>query len=278
MSGLCRPARWMPLSADFRGGRARHNPAGSCVVCLSGVVGGSDRTGDGRWRRMVMAAGCQRAGWAARNCWPSSGPGWPGAGAVAGLGALLWQAGLACSWRLCLGRRRTSVRGLDAGQVTSFMIGYCQDRNRWSAKAMVTALRALLRFAARGGTDGRFRWRRRFRRWRGGGWPRCRAGLRRRGGAAAGRLRSGQSPVGRRDYAMLVCWRGSGCAAPRPPGCDWATSTGVPARSWSAARATGSSGSRCPSVGEALATYLARAGPVRVAGRVRYRAAAATGG
>jgi integrase/recombinase XerD len=35
---------------------------------------------------------------------------------------------------------------LDAGQVTSFMLGYCQGRNTESAKAMVTAARALLRF------------------------------------------------------------------------------------------------------------------------------------
>ncbi|HEY6310559.1 MAG TPA: hypothetical protein VIY52_07095 [Streptosporangiaceae bacterium] len=35
---------------------------------------------------------------------------------------------------------------LDAGQVSSFMLGYCQGRNTWSAKALVTALRALLRF------------------------------------------------------------------------------------------------------------------------------------
>jgi integrase/recombinase XerD len=35
---------------------------------------------------------------------------------------------------------------LDAGQVTSFMLGYRQGRNTESAKAMVTAARALLRF------------------------------------------------------------------------------------------------------------------------------------
>jgi len=35
---------------------------------------------------------------------------------------------------------------LDAGQVTSFMAGYCRDRNPGSAKATVTAVRALLRF------------------------------------------------------------------------------------------------------------------------------------
>jgi integrase len=35
---------------------------------------------------------------------------------------------------------------LDAGQVTSFMVSYCQGRNPESAKATVTAVRALLRF------------------------------------------------------------------------------------------------------------------------------------
>jgi integrase/recombinase XerD len=39
-----------------------------------------------------------------------------------------------------------ALRQLDAGQVTSFMVGYCQGRNPESAKAMVTAVRALLRF------------------------------------------------------------------------------------------------------------------------------------
>jgi integrase len=39
-----------------------------------------------------------------------------------------------------------ALRELDAGRVTAFMVGYCRDRNTWSAKAMVTALRALLRF------------------------------------------------------------------------------------------------------------------------------------
>src|SRR5215470_8549065 len=40
-----------------------------------------------------------------------------------------------------------ALRGLDAGQVTAFMLDFCQDRNTWSAKAMVTSLRAFLRFA-----------------------------------------------------------------------------------------------------------------------------------
>jgi site-specific recombinase XerD len=39
-----------------------------------------------------------------------------------------------------------AVRQLDSGQVVAFMVGYCRDRNTWSAKAMATSLRALLRF------------------------------------------------------------------------------------------------------------------------------------
>lgn len=39
-----------------------------------------------------------------------------------------------------------ALRGLDGGQVTSFMLGYCPGRNPSSAKAIVTAVRALLRF------------------------------------------------------------------------------------------------------------------------------------
>lgn len=39
------------------------------------------------------------------------------------------------------------VSALDAGKVTAFMVGWSRDRNSWSAKAMVTSLRAFLRFA-----------------------------------------------------------------------------------------------------------------------------------
>jgi site-specific recombinase XerD len=40
-----------------------------------------------------------------------------------------------------------AVAGLDAGMVTAFMVDHSRDRNAWSAKAMVTSLRAFLRFA-----------------------------------------------------------------------------------------------------------------------------------
>jgi site-specific recombinase XerD len=40
-----------------------------------------------------------------------------------------------------------AVSGLDAGTVTAFMVEHSKDRNGWSAKAMVTSLRAFLRFA-----------------------------------------------------------------------------------------------------------------------------------
>ena len=39
-----------------------------------------------------------------------------------------------------------ALQRLDSGRVTSFMLGYCRARNTESAKAMVTAIRALLRF------------------------------------------------------------------------------------------------------------------------------------
>jgi site-specific recombinase XerD len=40
-----------------------------------------------------------------------------------------------------------AVSGLDAGKVTGFIVDFSRDRNTWSAKAMVTSLRAFLRFA-----------------------------------------------------------------------------------------------------------------------------------
>jgi site-specific recombinase XerD len=39
-----------------------------------------------------------------------------------------------------------ALEDLDPGAVTSFMISQCRDRNTWSAKAAVTAVRSLLRF------------------------------------------------------------------------------------------------------------------------------------
>lgn len=39
-----------------------------------------------------------------------------------------------------------ALAGLDAGQVTAFMLGHCRDRNPGSSQAAVTALRSLLRF------------------------------------------------------------------------------------------------------------------------------------
>ena len=40
-----------------------------------------------------------------------------------------------------------AVNSLDAGRVTAFMVDWSQGRNTWSAKAVVTSLRAFLRFA-----------------------------------------------------------------------------------------------------------------------------------
>jgi integrase len=58
----------------------------------------------------------------------------PGAGPFTGIGALLLQAGEAAS-------------PLDAGKVTAFIVDWSRDCTTGSAKAMVTSLRAFLRFA-----------------------------------------------------------------------------------------------------------------------------------
>ena len=47
-----------------------------------------------------------------------------------------------------------AVSGLDAGKVTAFMVDWAAGRNTWSAKAMVTSLRAFLRFAHATGRTG----------------------------------------------------------------------------------------------------------------------------
>jgi site-specific recombinase XerD len=95
-----------------------------------------------------------------------------------------------------------AVSGLDAGKVTAFMTGYCRDRNTWSAKAMVTSLRAFLRFAhatrltavsLAGAVPA-------VASWRLAALPR---GL---SVAEIERLLAGcdqETPVGRRDYAVL---------------------------------------------------------------------------
>jgi site-specific recombinase XerD len=47
-----------------------------------------------------------------------------------------------------------AVSGLDAGKVTAFLVEHSQNRNSGSAKAMVTSLRAFLRFAHATGRTG----------------------------------------------------------------------------------------------------------------------------
>jgi integrase/recombinase XerD len=145
---------------------------------------------------------------------------------------------------------------LDAGQVTSFMLGYCQGRNTESAKAMVTAARALLRFLHVSGRTpallagavpavaG----------WRLASLPR---GLQ---AAEVERLLDGcdrDTVAGRRDYAILTVLarlgvRGAEVAALRLGDIDWQAGEVV-------IRGKGSRLERLPlpvPVGAALAAYL----------------------
>jgi integrase/recombinase XerD len=95
-----------------------------------------------------------------------------------------------------------AVGSLDAGKVTAFMVDHSRDRNRWSAKAMVTSLRSFLRFAhATGRTAvplaGAVP---AVASWRLAALPRGMAA------AEVERLLAGcdrKTPVGRRDYAVL---------------------------------------------------------------------------
>ncbi len=102
-----------------------------------------------------------------------------------------------------------AVSGLDAGRVIAFMVGWTRGRNTWTAKAMVTSLRAFLRFAhATGRTDvplaGAVP---AVASWRMSSLPR---------GLNAGeveRLLAGcdqETPVGMRDYAVLSLLAGLG--------------------------------------------------------------------
>lgn len=73
-------------------------------------------------------------------------------------GWLSGERGLSPATVLCYGKQArkflaqlpepldAALGGLDAERVTSFMLGYCRGRNPESAKATVTAVRALLRF------------------------------------------------------------------------------------------------------------------------------------
>ena len=155
-----------------------------------------------------------------------------------------------------------AVRQLDSGQVTAFMVDYCGGRNTWSAKAMATALRALLRFlhvsgqtsrplaGAVPGVAG----------WRLASLPR---GL---DAAVVTRLLDScdrTTVVGRRDYAILLVLarlglRGGEVAALR----CWLTSTGALARWWCEARRARVERLPLPrEVGAALAGYLTEARP-----------------
>jgi integrase/recombinase XerD len=159
-----------------------------------------------------------------------------------------------------------ALRQLDAGQVTSFMLEYCRHSHPTSAKATVTAVRALLRFlhvagyvpvplaAAVPAVAG----------WRLASLPR---GL---DAAVVQRLLDGcdrDTIVGRRDYAVLIMLarlglRGAEVAGLELSDLDWRGGE-------VAVRGKGNRIERLPlpvDVGEALAAYL-------TAGRPRCNAA-----
>ncbi|HEX7163355.1 MAG TPA: site-specific integrase [Trebonia sp.] len=118
-----------------------------------------------------------------------------------------------------------AVSSLEAGEVTGFLVDWSRDRNTWSAKAMVTSLRAFLRFAhatrrtavpLAGAVPA-------VASWRLAALP---AGLT---AAETGRLLAGcdrETKVGLRDYAVLslltrLGLRGAEAAGLRLDDIDW---------------------------------------------------------
>jgi site-specific recombinase XerD len=149
-----------------------------------------------------------------------------------------------------------SLQRLDAGQVTAFMLDCCRDRNTWSAKATVTAVRALLRFLH---VAGRVRVSLAAAVPSVAGWRL--ASLPRGLDAAQVELLLGScdrdTVVGRRDYAILTALarlglRGAEVAALELSDVDWRGGE-------VAVRGKGNRIERLPlpvDVGEALATYV----------------------
>jgi len=154
-----------------------------------------------------------------------------------------------------------AVGGLDAGKVTAFMVDHCRDRNRWSAKAMVTSLRSFLRFAhATGRTAvplaGAVP---AVASWRLAALPRGMAA------AEVERLLAGcdrRTPVGRRDYGVLsllarLGLRGAEAAGLQLSDIDWRAGE-------VAVMGKGSRVERLPlpaPAGEALAAWLSEGRP-----------------
>src|SRR5258708_37274721 len=110
-----------------------------------------------------------------------------------------------------------AVSGLDAGTVTAFMVDWTAGRNTWTAKAMVTSLRAFLRFAhatgrtavpLAGAVPG-------VASWRMSSLPR---GMK---AAEIGRLLAGcdrDTAMGLRDYAILSLLARLGLRGPEAAG------------------------------------------------------------
>jgi site-specific recombinase XerD len=154
-----------------------------------------------------------------------------------------------------------AVSRLDAGKVTAFMVDHSRGRNGWSAKAMVTSLRAFLRFVhATGRTAvplaGAVP---AVASWRLAALPR---GL---SAAETGRLLAGcerETRAGLRDYAVLsllarLGLRGAEAAGLRLDDIDWRAGE-------IAVTGKGSRTERLPlpaAAGEALAAWLAGGRP-----------------
>ena len=145
-SGLCRFCQRYSWSSGWSLLGDRHNPAG--IACGLPVWSGQCflQTGERAWRRERAPAASGLATVSGRRrCWRSSAFGWSGSGVCQRRRSRCYGDQVKAFLAAIGGPE--AVRGLDAGQVTAFMVDHSRDRNSWSAKAMVTSLRAFLRFA-----------------------------------------------------------------------------------------------------------------------------------
>ena len=179
----------------------------------------------------------------------------PGAGPVAGVGALLFQAGEGRSWPRIGGPG--AVSGLDAGKVTAFMVDYCAGPQHVVGEGDGDVAAGVPAVRARDRADGRPAGGGGSRRSRRGGCRRCPAACRRRRSSGCWPAATGTRRSGLRDYAVLsllarLGLRGAEAAGLQLGDIDWRAGE-------IAVTGKGSRTERLPlpaAAGEALAAWL----------------------
>ena len=156
----------------------------------------------------------------------------------------VWVARVFLDWREATAGALELER-LDAAAVSEFVLEQAAQSCVGTAKCMVTRLRVLLRFLH---VEGEIEHTLADAVPSVAGW-RLAGLIKALDSRSVARLLAGcdrRTRVGRRDFAIVVLLSRLGLRAGRSPRCSLSTSTGGPARSWSAARAAATNACRCP--------------------------------